>query len=275
MLLRGDDVELFYTTQGSGRPMLLMHGGLGPDHAYFRPWLDALGDRIELVYYDHRGGGRSSRLASFASITHETFVDDADRLMRHLGHERFVLFGHSYGGMLALEYALRHPARLDGLVLCCTAPAWDYGEEIARNAAARGTLRELEALDELRRIPIESDERFRQLWVDIQPLYFHRVDPGAITMMDAQMRYSASAYELSEVLLARFNLSERIHGIDVPTLIITGRDDWVTPPSQAKRIQSTLPHAELVIFEESGHYPFVEERERFIQTVGDWIAALA
>jgi proline iminopeptidase len=193
--------------------------------------------------------------------------------MRHLGHERFVLFGHSYGGMLALEYALRHPDRLDGLILCGTAPAWDYDEEIARNAAARGTPRELAALEAMRRIPIGSDERFRQLWVAIQPLYFHRVDADAIEKMDAGMRYSASAYELSEVLLTDFDISDRIHAITVPTLILVGADDWVTPPSQSLRIQEALLHAELAIFTASGHYLCVEEHERFIAMVGDWIAA--
>ncbi len=208
MRLAVDGAELFFTTHGSGRPLLLMHGGLGPDHTYFRPWLDSLGDQIELVYYDHRGGGRSSRLERFEGTTHETLVEDADRLRAHLGHDKLVLLGHSYGGMLALEYALRHQERLDGLILCCTAPAWDYGDEIARNARIRGSSRELQAVEQLKNAPIGDDETFRRLWVDIQPLYFHRWDPEIIAAMDAETRYSASAYDLSEVLLADFDLSD-------------------------------------------------------------------
>jgi proline iminopeptidase len=90
--------------------------------------------------------------------------------------------------------------------------------------------------------------------------------------MDAGIRYSASAYELSEILLADFDISDRIRAITVPTLILVGGDDWVTPLSQARRIHSVLPHAELAIFAASGHYPFVEEHERFIARVGGWIA---
>jgi proline iminopeptidase len=271
MKVEVDSAELFYTTFGSGRPILLMHGGLGPDHTYFRPWLDALGDESELIYYDHRGGGRSSRLDGFDGITHETLVKDADQLRAHLCHDKFVLLGHSYGGMLALEYALRHPDHLVGLILCCTALAWDYGDELEENAA-RGTQPELDALARLRQLPIASDEVFRDLWVAIQPLYFHRVDPRIIAEMDAQTVYSASAYELSEILLSEFNISDRLHEIVVPTLILVGRHDWVTPPSQAERIKQAIPHADVVMFEESGHYPFIEEHHRFIQSVNAWLS---
>jgi proline iminopeptidase len=269
-----DGAELFYVTHGSGRPLMLMHGGLGPDHSYFRPWLDALGDEIALIYYDHRGGGRSSRLTSFAGITHDTLTDDADRLRAHLGHESMTLLGHSYGGMLALEYALRYPHRLDGLILCCTAPAWDYDEEIAANAAVRGTPEALAAAAELRNAPIGDDERYRRLHVAIQPLYFHRVDPDVIAAMDARTRYSAAAYDLSELLLADFNIADKIHAIQTPTLIVVGRDDWVTPPSQAERIQRAIPHADVAMFEASGHYPFIEETAAFNQTVRRWMASL-
>jgi proline iminopeptidase len=269
-----DGGELFYATHGAGRPMILMHGGLGPDHTYFRPWLDALGDELRLVYYDHRGGGRSSRLESFDGITHDTLTDDADRLRAHLGYERIVLLGHSYGGMLALEYALRHPDRLAGLILCCTAPAWDYGDEIDRLAAARGTPRALERRESDRDRVIESDEAMRQHWVDIQPLYFHRPAPEVIAAMDDGMVYSAAAYNLSEILLAGWDVSNRLREITVPTLVIVGRDDWVTPPSQAERLMAGLPNATLIVFEESGHYPFVEEHELFTESVRRWVAGL-
>ena len=130
---------LFYTTHGHGIPTLLMHGGPGLDHTYFRPWLDALGDVAELIYHDHRGNGRSERPSSLDELNHETWVEDADRLRAVLGHERIVVLGHSYGGLLAQEYALAHPERLAGLILCCTAPAMDYQETMIANARARGT----------------------------------------------------------------------------------------------------------------------------------------
>lgn len=274
MNLAGDNAEIFYETSGSGVPLMLMHGGLGPDHSYFRPWLDALGDLATLIYYDHRGGGRSSRLASFDGISHDTLASDADRLREHLGHDRMVLLGHSYGGMLALEYALRYPERLAGLVLCCTAPAWDYDDELLENSAARGTEDTLAARDALHELPLPSDEVFGKLWDRIQPLYFHRPHAAAMREMHEKMTYSASAYHLSEILLADFNLDDRLPEIQTPTLIVVGADDWVTPMSQAIRMQRKLPNATTLVFEESGHYPFIEEHEKFTTSLADWLEQL-
>lgn len=274
MKLVAEDVELFYETSGNGVPLMLMHGGMGPDHTYFRPWFDALGNVASLIYYDHRSGGRSSRIASFAGISHDTLTADADRLRAHLGHDRMVLLGHSYGGMLALEYALRYPERLAGLILCCTAPAWDYDDELAENSEARGTPDILAARDALHDLPLPSDEVFGDLWNRIQPLYFHRPHVAAMREMHAKMVYSASAYHLSEILLADFNLEDRLPEIQTPTLIVVGADDWVTPMSQAIRMQRSLPDATTLVFEESGHYPFIEEHETFTSSLAAWLSSL-
>lgn len=113
-----------------------IHGGLGLDHNYFRPWFDVLGDNIQLIYYDHRGNGCSEMTDGFEGITHETFADDAEQLRHHLGCDRIFLLGHSYGGFLAIEYALRYPNKLHVLILCNTAPVLDYPEVVQAKAAA-------------------------------------------------------------------------------------------------------------------------------------------
>ncbi len=87
----GND-SLFYTTVGSGTPMVLMHGGLGFDHTYFRPWLDPLAEQMELVFYDHRGHGRSSPIADWQGVDHARLAADADALRAHLGHDQIFLW---------------------------------------------------------------------------------------------------------------------------------------------------------------------------------------
>lgn len=100
MRVQLSDTELFFEPFGQGHPVLIMHGGLGLDHTYFRPWLDKLADVAELIYYDHRANGRSARPSVIEGIGHETWAADADALRAHLGYDRIILLGHSYGGFL-------------------------------------------------------------------------------------------------------------------------------------------------------------------------------
>ncbi|MFL5704684.1 MAG: alpha/beta fold hydrolase [Ktedonobacteraceae bacterium] len=268
--------EVFYTSNGHGRPMFLMHGGSGLDHTYFRPWLDTLSDQVQLIYYDQLGQGRSTRPQSYEDITMATWADEADALRAQLGHDRIILFGHSYGGFIAQEYALRHGEHLDGLILCNTAPALDYPDVIMANAQTRGTPEQVQAFVAGISAPVADDASWRQLWVTILPLYFNRYDPKVAAALDEATQYSAGAFNQGMgKILPTFNTISRLSEITVPTLIIAGRHDWITPPAQgAERLHAGLPHSQLAIFEDSGHFPFIEEHDKFVTTVRDWINGL-
>lgn len=125
--------NLFYVTAGEGLPCLVMHGGLGFDHTYLHPSLEPLGDTLHLIFYDHRGNGRSGR-PDKETMTHVQFAADTDALANHLGFDKMAVIGHSYGGFIALEFALRYPQRLSHLILLDTAPTFNYYEEIIENA---------------------------------------------------------------------------------------------------------------------------------------------
>ena len=274
MFARVNDTRLYYETHGQGLPMLLMHGGLGLDHTYFFPWLAPLGSQMELICYDHRGCGRSERPQDMSGISHATWAEDADALRAHLGHDRMVLFGHSYGGFLAQEYALRYAEHLAGLILCCTAPALDYLDVILANATARGTAEQLEALEAVMSGTVTEDAEWQKRWMTYLPLYFRKYDPAFGDAMDGRTLYSAAALNHGNAhCLPVFNTLDRLSRISVPTLILSGAHDWITPPAQGgERIHARLLNSELVVFEESGHFPFLEERDAFLQAVRDWTA---
>lgn len=270
-----NDTELFFERVGQGRPMLVMHGGLGLDHTYFRPWLDKLGDVAELIYYDHRANGRSAHPASLENIDHATWAADADALRAHLGFERIVLFGHSYGGFLAQEYALRYGDRLAGLILCSTAPVIDYMPTIQANAAARGTPETLAALGEAFGRPMADNDDWRSVWMRLLPMYFKHYDPQIAQRIDQTSSYSAAAWNhVNANCLPKFNSLAGLKGISAPTLILGGADDWITPPEQSRRMYAELPNAEIATLDESGHFPFIEEPARFESLVRAWLTKL-
>src|SRR5512135_3342987 len=112
------DVSLFVKVMGQGYPLVLMHGGPGPDHTSLLA-LQPLADQFTLVFYDHRCNGRSMG-AEASSMTFENLTADADALRQALGFDKWAVLGHSFGGYVALEYALRYPHSLSHLLLVDT-----------------------------------------------------------------------------------------------------------------------------------------------------------
>jgi len=164
--------ELFYVEVGEGAPCLMMHGGLGFDHTSLHPWFDPLSDVMRLLYYDHRVNGRSGR-PPLETLTFEHLCADADALREHLGFEEIAVLGFSYGGFVALEYALRYPQRLKRLILVDTAATFDYAEEIEANARGKGATQEqLDALE----AEVTDEATFRQQIETLLPLYWRRFD---------------------------------------------------------------------------------------------------
>ena len=261
-----EGTELYYVTAGEGLPCLVMHGGLGFDHTYLHPWLDPLGDTLHLVYYDHRGNGRSGRPPQ-NRLTYQQFAADANALALHLGFDKVAVIGHSYGGFIALEFALRHPERLSHLILLDTAPRFDYVSEIEANARRMGATDEVMAVLHEEWLTNEAmRERFPMIW----PLYFKHFDAevGRRLLENTIVSVEGRAREGET---EAYNVAPRLGEIYIPTLVLVGREDFICPPSQAHILHEGIANSELVIFENSGHLPYIEEPEPFFTAVRDWM----
>jgi len=111
-------VSLYVMMIGNGYPLLLMHGGLGADHSTLSAMIRS-SDTFQMVFYDHRCNGRSSG-ANISSLTWENLAADAEALRERLGISKWAVLGHSFGGMIAQEYALRFPTSITHLILMDT-----------------------------------------------------------------------------------------------------------------------------------------------------------
>jgi proline iminopeptidase len=273
MLVPVHDTQLFYEVVGDGPTILAFHGGLGLDHKYLRPWLDPLATAARIVFFDMRGHGRSGGRDTLAESDHLTLCADAEILRSQVTTEPVILFGHSYGGFLALDYALRYPENVAGLVLCSTSASAAHAATAVGLAASRGMPDALAALHRSLAEPCRSDVEFAKSWSAVLPLYFHCRDDALAASMFADTIYSAEGYNRAFFdWLGRFDVRERLQEIDVPTLILSGADDWIMPPELAgNELEERLPNAEHVVFERSGHFPFVEEPRRFTSVVSEWL----
>lgn len=267
------DAELFYTTQGQGDPALVMHGGLGADHSIFlNTPFNQLSDRLQLVYYDHRCNGRSS-CPGIETLSHDNLARDAEGLRAGLGLENITVIGHSYGGFAAMEYALRFPANLRRIVLITTAPSGDTLKE-ARKVAQKRAPELMPTVDKLLNAEVDSDEAFGQILTDLAPLYFYDFEPFEEQLADATKDsvFNAKAFKHSFAeLMPAYDVRDKLATIEVPVLILCGRHDWITPVNQSELIHERIPNSELVIFEKSAHWVYIEEAELFLKTVSDWL----
>jgi proline iminopeptidase len=270
-IARVNGTDLFYTEIGRGVPILVMHGGLGVDHTQFREWLDPLGDVFHLVYYDHRGNGRSGR-PPIETLTFDQLVADADALRAHLGFDTIAVMGHSYGGCLALLYALRHPQHISHLLLVGTTAAWDYFDELAAESRRRALSPEV--LAALVNLPASDEEMARDQRA-IAPVAFQRDNVGLVDRVLGQTVWNWEANVRSRQAAGEFSVVARLGEITAPTLILTGRDDFFCPPPQAERMHQGIRGSQKVIFERSGHYPFAEENAAFQGAIRTWLRGVA
>lgn len=270
-----EGVDLYYEVLGAGPPLMLLHGGPGmSDARAYRAHLSALADEFTLILYDHRGCGRSGD-APPESYSHAQFVADAEGLRRHLGLGTMALLGTSYGGFIALEYALRHGEHLTHLILVDTAPSHDHHDAAKANALASGLPGiDPAMLDRLFSGQVRDNADFRACYGAILPLYSPHFDPAT-----AQARLDATPfrYETHNRMfgheLPRYDLRPRLHEITAPTLVMCGRHDWICPLAESELLARAIPGARLAIFEASGHGPMRDENARFLATVRAFLRA--
>lgn len=288
MHARINDASIFFDVVGATlavtptgmaqRPTVVaLHGGPGLDHSGLRPWLDDLSEVAQLIYLDHRGNGRSSRHDP-SSYTMAQLADDVEGLRIHLGLDEVIVLGHSFGGKVAQEFARRHPDSLAALVLVDTAPGAQFGHDAQAAAAARATPAQLDVLPSLFRGEIVTAQDWDNWWQICLPLYFAAPERSADAMAAMGAR-AISAPEVARHMMRHetphFDARPDLPSIDVPALVVVGRHDWVTPVGQSKEMAELLPHARLVVFEESGHMPHIEQQAEFIAAVSDFIKEVA
>jgi len=220
-----------------------------------------------------RGNGRSGRPPR-EELTLDGWVADADALRAHLGVERVAVLGHSFGGCIGLEYALRFPSRVSHLLLVDTAPALDYWDEVAANIDRRRPPAAVRAAWES---PPADDAGLADWLAAVAPLYVHPAsDPALLAPLMSRTMFDHVAWARSvEVFNRDYDATDRLAEVRAPTLIVVGREDFICPPSRAAVMRERIPGAELAVFERSGHFPFAEEPDAFIGVVRDWLRRVA
>ena len=261
-------------------PLLTLHGGPGAAHDCIDPLRELAVQGRRIVFYDQLGCGRSDQPLDPSLWTVELFLEELATIRAELGLDRIHLFGLSWGGMLAMEYALRRPPGLESLVLA-SAPAsmkpWmaeadrlrrmlpaDVQETLSRHEADGST-----GSPEYQEAMLVFYERHvcrRKPWPEPVRRSVEQLmaNPEVYLTMNGPSEFHVTG------TLRSWSVAGRLGEISVPTLVTCGRYDECTPEMSAA-IAGAIPGAELVIFEESAHFAQAEEPERYRQVVARFL----
>jgi proline-specific peptidase len=269
------DVSLFVEVIGQGYPLVLMHGGPGLDHTSLLPFRPCA-DQFTLIFYDHRCHGRSEG-AELSSMTWENLTADADALRQALGFEKWAVLGHSFGGNVALEYALRYPQSLSHLILMDTGgDAWWSQHNAPELLAKRGY--KPAAVEAARRFfngQLTPDE-FVRTFMKFGKAYYYRfnwfrVAYEIVVGPAPKMRPESQVFGFSQ-LLPGWSVMDRLDEIKVPTLVLAGRHDFLFPPESQAILADRLPNAQLELVEFAGHNPHEERSAETLPIVRRFLA---
>jgi proline iminopeptidase len=271
------DVSLFVQVVGQGYPLVLMHGGPGTDHHTMLPFRRCA-DRFTLVFYDHRCNGHSTG-ADVSSMTWDNLTADADALRQRLGFDKWAVLGHSFGGMVALEYALRYPQSLSHLLLLDTCgDAWWVQQNAPALLAKRGySTATVEAARRFFNGELAPNEVFR-LGLKLARAFYHHLGPIVLARdmalgMRVKSRPEAHVFAFGQ-LLKGWNVMDRLGEIRVPTLVMAGRDDFEFPPEHQAALAAGIVNARLEIIERAGHNAPTERSAEVIHAVRSFMDAV-
>src|SRR4051794_22940011 len=259
-------------------PLLLLHGGPGGTHDYMEPMGELARTGRRAIFYDQLGCGRSPYPSEPSKWTVELFVQEVDAVREALGLDRLHILGQSWGGMLGMEYALTQPQGLESLIICDSPSSMQLWVKEANRLRALLPPEVNETLLRHEQAGTTDSEEYEAACQVFYDRHVCRVVPNpdyvkrSLAQMPNEVYMTMNGPSEFHCIgtLRTWDVTPRLGEIDVPTLVISGQYDEATPLI-ARTVHKAIPGSEWVLFEESSHMPHVEETERFLQVVGDWL----
>lgn len=267
------NARLYYREVGQGHPIVILHGGPDFSCAYLLPDMDRLSDSFRLIYYDQRGRGKSAEGVRPEDVTIQAEIEDLESLRKYFGLDSVAVLGHSWGGLLAMEYAIRHEDRVSAMVLMNPAPASrdDYilfREERSRNAPA-----DMEKLAELA-AGIAYQEGDPDAVADYYRVHYRAAlkrpeDVGRVieSLTSSFTREGIlRSWQIEDRLMNQtwrvsgYDLLPALKQLNIPALVIHGESDFV-PAICAEHIARAIPGARFTLLRDCGHFSYLERPE--------------
>jgi proline iminopeptidase len=271
--------KLYYKAVGEGEPILIVHGGPGLEHSYFLPHFNELAKKHTLIFFDLRGHGKSDANMDSAHIQLSYFIDDIEAMRKAFGIEKLILLGHSFGGLLAENYAAKYPSNLKALILVSPAShASKYTIEASKTITERTTQQDL-----IDRQTVMSSPEFKKgdpkAYEKLFRINFRTGFANKGLIESLQLSFPQD-YQERSMLLRKMYMENwfytpgtKFANIFCPTLIIYGEFDAM-PKACYEDLQARILRSTLVSIPNCGHFPFIEAKEKFFAETEKFLSGL-
>jgi proline iminopeptidase len=273
--------RLYYRVTGEGVPIVLVHGGPGLDHGYFLPQMARLGKGYKLIFYDQRATGRSSTDVDTNSMTMDNFVEDLEGIRKAFNLEKMNLMGHSWGGLIAMFYAVKYPTHLGSLMLINSTPA----SAVLRDSTFSSMSARMSKGDSIEQAEITASTAFKQREPETMAKFFRLLFRGTFYQKryidSLSLNFDSTYAKISmmqrflsrDSVLKSYDLFEKLDTIQCPVMIVGGDHDMI-PPAFNERIQEHIKNSRYICLPDCGHFPFVEAQDEFFPTVRAFLSGI-
>lgn len=279
--------KLWYESEGTGDPIILIAGGPGNSHLYFHSYFSALKNHYRVIYFDAFGRGKSGRAPQPSKqYSFLRDVEDVEAFRKALGVDKIILLGHSYGGMVAQAYALKYPSSVKKLILSNTlfsGEMWQANNDNC-NYEIRNQYPEVwDSLMIIRRQGMHSSSAAHQrLYAKVHPGTFYYFDASNIkgfptdsVSFNPDVYYTIAGDDADFLIagdMGEIDFRPRLKELSMPVLVLAGRFDRVALPKFSVQFKEYAPQAAFVMFEKSGHEPFIEETEKYFNVLQEFLS---
>lgn len=270
--------KLFCRVMGKGQPIIIVHGGPGLSQDYLLPYMAQLANQNLVIFYDQRACGQSTGEITPETMQIATFVEDLDAVRQAFGYQQVSLLGHSWGGMLAMSYAIAHPTSVDKLILMNAggASSEDFSlfiKEIMKRMEPYQA--ELKSIQESKSFAQGDPETVASYYRTLYSRYFY--DPQKVNLLNLCMSPKAGLNSVKvfgtfreNVFMKPFNLHPGLRTLHIPALIIHGDSDPI-PTIVAQNIHKSIADSKFILIKNCGHFPYIEQPAVLFKSVQEFL----
>jgi proline iminopeptidase len=273
------DCELYCGIEGAGMPIVLLHGGPGATHHYFHPYFSQAKGFAKIIYYDQRGCGLSDYEPG-EGYTVDQAANDLENLRKALKIEKWIVLGHSYGGLLAQYYTQKYPDNIAGLVLVGSSLAMQVSLNPTRqfdfmSKEERAKIKEIRAKAANDELTVGQNIFNAFLNGDWKRQCYYKPSRERIAQIALyEWQHDKNFNQIMSIDSDKIDLKGAFNNCPIPTLIIEGKWDLTWNTDKPEKLHQNHPGSQLIMFENSSHNPFEDEPEKFFSLLKSFVSDL-